>query len=151
MVTTIDWGTSVISVPRADMALIQTLPFEVRELDIDVFRLELKALEESEDGMPFLRTHQHNTTITIGGVTLARVVEILNGYTLTFEDGSYAVNLVGANSNLSDVLNLNTVSVRSANSAGLIDQGESFSELSTQLSECCDLIIQTVEEFNLIT
>jgi len=48
------------------------------------------------------------------------VVEIINGYTVTFEDDSYAVNLVGANSNIADVVNLNTVSVRAANSAGLI-------------------------------
>jgi len=40
---------------------------------------------------------------------------------VTFEDGSYAVNLVGANSNISDITNLNSVSVRAANSAGLID------------------------------
>ena len=53
-------------------------------------------------------------------MTLARTVEIINGYTVTFEDGQYAVNLVGANSNVGDVVNVNQVSVRSANSAGLV-------------------------------
>jgi hypothetical protein len=102
------------------MTLIQTLPFEVRELNIDEFRLELKDLEDDE-GMPFLDTHSHNTTVTVGGTVLARVVSIINSYTVTFEDGIYAVNLVGANSNILDVANLNSVSIRSANSAGLIE------------------------------
>jgi len=51
---------------------------------------------------------------------LARVVEIINDYTITFEDGQYAVNLVGANSNVADRVNVNQVSVRASNSAGLI-------------------------------
>jgi hypothetical protein len=69
--------------------------------------------------MPFETTHNHNTITEIGGVTLARVIEIINNYTITFEDGQYAVNLSNANSNIGDVVNLNQVSVRSANSAGL--------------------------------
>ena len=71
--------------------------------------------------MAFERTHSHNTSVTVGGVTLARVIEMINGYSITFEDGQYAVNLVGANSNVADVVNVNQVSVRSANSAGLQD------------------------------
>jgi len=101
------------------MILIQSNP-EIRELDLDTFRLALRNLEDSEEGVPFLHTHNHNTAVTVGGVTLARVIEITNGYTMTFEDGQYAVNLVGANSNVPDVTNVNQVSVRSANSAGLI-------------------------------
>ena len=119
MAISIDWGTKVISVPKADTQLVQASPTEIRQLDIDVFRLELKSLEDSEDGMPFPDTHLHNAEVTVGGVTLAMVVEIINGYTITFEDGQYAVNLVGANSNISDVANVNQVSIRSANSAGL--------------------------------
>jgi hypothetical protein len=57
-------------------------------------------------------------------VQLARVIEILEPYTITFEDGAYAVNLVGANSNVADRLNLNQVSVRASNSAGLIQTRE---------------------------
>ncbi|REK56947.1 MAG: hypothetical protein DWQ49_09575 [Bacteroidetes bacterium] len=119
MAITINWPTKVINVPRADMLLIQSSPSEIRQLDIDAFRLELKSIEASDEGAPFDDTHSHNTTVTVGGVSLARVVEIINGYTVTFEDGQYAVNLVGANSNIADVTNVNQVSVRSANSAGL--------------------------------
>jgi hypothetical protein len=119
MAVSIEWDTKIINVPKADMLLIQSVPSEIRQLDLDLFRLELKSLESSVEGMSFLDTHSHNTTVTVGGVTLARVIEIINGYTITFEDGQYAVNLVGANSNVADVTNVNQVSVRSANSAGL--------------------------------
>lgn len=114
----VDWITKIIHVPRTYMLLVQIGPPEIRELDIDAFRLELKSIE-ADEGMPFVDTHQHNPPVTVGGVTLARVVEIINGYRIEFEDGQYAVNLVGANSNIADVTVVNQVSVRSANSAGL--------------------------------
>lgn len=120
MAISIDWVNKIINVPKADLLLIQIIPMEIRELDIDSFRMELKALEESEAGMTFPDTHSHNPEVSVGGVSLARVVEIINGYTVTFEDGQYAVNLTGANSNIGDRVNVNQVSVRSANSAGLI-------------------------------
>ena len=122
MAITIDWGTKVINVPKAYTTLVTAgPPQEIRSLDIDTFRLDLKLLEMSVDGMPFLDTHNHNPPVTVGGVILARVVEIINGYTITFEDGQYSVNLVGSNSNIADVTNVNQVSIRSANSAGLQD------------------------------
>jgi hypothetical protein len=120
MAITITWSTKVINVPKADLTLIQSFPTEIRELDLNGFRLTLKALEASEEGMSYLDSHQHNPPVTVGGVELARVVEIINGYTVTFEDDQYAVNLVGANSNVADVVNVNQVSVRSGNSAGLV-------------------------------
>jgi hypothetical protein len=66
-------------------------------------------------------------TISVGAFELARVIEIVNDYTITFEDGQYAVNLLGANSNIADRVNVNQVSVRSANSAGLIQAGTALS------------------------
>lgn len=130
MAITVNWGTKVINVPKADMTLVTLSPYEVRSLDINVFRLALKDLEDDPDGIVYLRTHNHNTEVTVGGTTLARVIEIINGYTVTFEDGSYAVELTGANSNIADVLNLNQVSVRSSNSAGLTNAGESLNTWS---------------------
>lgn len=102
------------------MTLIQLIPTEIRELNLNQFHLWLKDAEDSEDGMPFPATHNHNTEVILGGIVYARVIEMINGYTVTFEDGMYAVNLVGANSNVGDVVNVNSVSVRSQNSAGLI-------------------------------
>lgn len=127
MAISINWGTKVISIPKADLTLIQSVPTEIRQLNLDTFRLALKDIEDSALGMTQLDTHRHNTSVTVGGVVLSRVIEVINGYTVTFENGQYAVNLVGANSNVGDVVNVNQVSVRSSNSAGLQD-------LSTLLS-----------------
>lgn len=117
---TMDWGSRVIFVPKTETTLIQSVPTEVRQLDIDTFRLALKSLEDSGDGMHFPATHNHNTEVVLSGITYARIIELINGYTVTFEDGQYAVNLVGANSNIGDKINLNQVSVRASNSAGLV-------------------------------
>lgn len=118
MAISINWLTRVITVPRADMTLVQTVPTEVRELKINDFRLALKDIEDDE-GMPFQTTHNHYPEVAVGGLVLARVVELLPPYTVTFEDGQYAVNLIGANSNIGDRVNPNQVSVRSFNSAGM--------------------------------
>lgn len=119
MSVSINWPTGVIFIPRNDLTLIQSNPTEIRELNINDFRLTLKSLEDNPEGMPFPKTHKHNTEVTLGGVIYARTVQILSPYTVTFEDGQYAVNLVGANSNIADVTNVNQVSVRTFNSAGL--------------------------------
>lgn len=68
-------------------------------------------------------THRHNTSVVLSGVTYARTIEIINGYTITFEDtGSpYTVSCVGANHNLADVVNFTSeVSLIVGNSAGLV-------------------------------
>lgn len=121
MAVTINWATHVISIPKADMTLIQSTPTEIRQLDVDWFRLQLKDIEDNVEGQPFPNTHIHNTAVTLSGITLARVVEIIFPYTITFEDGQYAVNLIGANNNIADKTNVNQVSIRSSNSAGLTD------------------------------
>lgn len=117
----IDWATRVIFVPKAETVQVQSAPTEIRELDLDAFRRALKTQEDDPAGMAYVDTHRHVAPISVGGVQLARVVEIINGYVVEFEDGQYAVNLVGANSNVGDRVVVNQVSVRSANSAGLTD------------------------------
>lgn len=117
----VNWPTKVIYVPQSDLT---PLGGGLYELDIDNFRLALRSLEDDAEGMTWPMTHRHNTQVLLGGVTYARVVEIINGYTITFEDGQYAVRLVGANSNIADVVNVNQVSVRTSNSAGLITYTE---------------------------
>lgn len=117
MAISIDWGTKVINIPQADLT---SLGGSLYELDLEDFRTALNALQASEAGQPFPTTHNHNSTVTVAGVTLAQVIEIINGYTVTFEDGNYAVNLVGANSNVAEVTNINQVSIRSFNTAGMV-------------------------------
>jgi len=117
----INWFTKVITVQRTDLSLIQSIPSEIRSMDLNAFRLALKDLEDSEEGVVWPDTHRHNTEVSLSGITFARVIEIINDYTITFTDdtGPYAVNLSGANSNIADRVNVNQVSVRSANSAGM--------------------------------
>ena len=105
------------------MTQIQSSSTSIYEMDIDDFRATLNDLSDDAEGMPFDTTHQHVAPVSLGGVDLARVIEIINGYSITFEDGQYAVNLIGANSNIADKVNVNQVSIRSANSAGLVDSG----------------------------
>jgi len=120
MTISVDWAnTKVISVEKSDMVLVQATPIEVYDLDLDSFRLTLLDLQDDPEGRPWQRTYRHNTEVLLGGLTYARTIEILEPYTVTFEDGQYAVNLTGANSNVGDRVNVNQVSVRSQNSAGM--------------------------------
>ena len=124
MTVTVDWPNKVISVPRADMALIQSVPSEIRELNLVTFHGVLRDLEASAEGILYVDIHNYGKAVSVGGVTLAPVISMKNDYTVTFEDGQYAVNLAAANSNVGDKVNLNQVSVRSANSAGLVQTRE---------------------------
>jgi hypothetical protein len=121
MAISIEWGTKVITIPQADLTFVSGVLYE---LDVDAFRLDLKDLEDSEEGMPFPDTHRHNTEVVLSGVTYARFVEIINGYTVEFEDTAspYTVRCTGANHNLADVFVPGTseVSLIIGNSAGLV-------------------------------
>lgn len=120
---TVGWGTDkVIHIPQADLTLVGGTLYE---LDTDAFRLVLKSLEDDPaQGMIWPDTHRHNTEVVVGGVTYARTIEIINGYSVEFEDGLYTVRLVGSNNNIFDVQNgilvQNQVQVIPTNSAGLI-------------------------------
>jgi hypothetical protein len=130
MAISVNWNTKVIFVPQVDLVLVSGTLYE---LDTNAFRLELKDLEDDE-GIPFLDTHRHNTEVTVAGTTFARVIEIINGYSIEFEDGQYSVRLVGSNNNFFDVDNgilvQNQVQVIPGNSAGLITFGVTAPELA---------------------
>ena len=119
MALSINWSTKVITVPQADLT---ALGGGVYELDVDAFRLALKDIEDSDEGMAFADTHRHNTEVVLSGVTYARTFEVINGYTITFQDTGtpYTVKCIGANHNIADVKNVNQVSLIIGNSAGLI-------------------------------
>lgn len=127
MPLSVDWSSKVITVPQS---YLTPQGGGVYEMNVNQFRLDLKDIEDGEQGIVFPDTHRHVTETTLGGVTYSRFVEIINGYTVTFEDGQYIINLVGANNNIADVANLNQVSIRSANSAGLqtVVQGSGVTE-----------------------
>ncbi len=120
MAISVTWGTKVINVPKDYTTLVQVSPTEIRDLDTNQFRLDLKSLEDDVYGMAHDTTHVHNPPLSVGGIELARTIEIINDYTITFEDGQWAVNLKGSNNNILDRTNKNQVSVNPGNSAGLV-------------------------------
>ena len=137
MAISINWATKVIFIPQD---YLEPKGGGVYELDVNAFRLDLRDIEDNEDGIPFQYTHTHNTEVTFGGLTLSRVVQIIDPYTITFEDGQYAVNLVGANNNIADKTNVNQVSVRSSNSAGMVTVSGSGGEGSLTAEEHAQLM-----------
>lgn len=118
MPISVDWPTRVISIPQSYLTLVSG---SLYSMDVDIFRLDLKDLEDDEEGMTWPDTHRHNTEVVLSGITYARFFEIINDYTVTFENGSYRVRLEGANNNISDRANLNSVSIIQNNSAGLVN------------------------------
>lgn len=142
-----DYNNFVITVPKADMLLIQSTPSEVRQLDIDDLRQWLHDEQDDERGITFVTMFENIPPKTISGVTLARVLEIIPPWTLQFDDNGgadpYSVNVVGGNSNLADVIIKNTVGVNTANSAGLqvvAGGGGSWSEVLEDVYTAGDIM-----------
>jgi hypothetical protein len=117
----INWATKVITVPQSDLTLVSGTLYE---LDTEVFRQDLNAIMASSEGMPFEDPMNHFTEVTISGVVYARLIEIINGYSIQFSpDSQWSVRLAGSNNNLWDIeagiLVQNQVQVIPQNSAGL--------------------------------
>jgi len=123
MALSINHDTLVITVPQADLAHVIGTFYR---MDTETyFRQNLIALLDDEDHMVLEDAISHNTEYTVAGVTYARKIELINGYSLTFSpDSAWTVELQGSNNNLFDVengiLNQNNVQVIPGNSAGLI-------------------------------
>lgn len=121
MAIDVNWVTGVITIPRADMPVVQVSP-EIREFDVAQLHFDLRTIHASVAGAPYTKTHNHGSVTTLSGVTYARLVEILAPYSVEFEDGQYTVLSFGANHNVADVKIPNQVSLITNNSAGLIDR-----------------------------
>lgn len=137
MAISVHWPSKVITVPQS---YLTHLTGSIYELDIEQFRLDLKDLEDGEYGIAYPDTHRRNAPVTLAGATYAQTFEVINGYSITFENGPYAVNLVGANSNISDVTNVNQVSIRSFNSAGLIQVATGSGVLPSDVQDIADAV-----------
>lgn len=106
----IDWLSKVITVHKADLAVVQLSP-EIRQLNLGSFHLTLRALEAAYLGMPYPQTHTNVTPYVVGDVAIPRVMHFVNGYTITFENGDYTVWVVGGASNIQGVVTPNDVVV----------------------------------------
>lgn len=123
MAISIDPATKVITVPQADCTFVSgtfyRLPSETK------FRFDVNALMDDEDRIWLQPPISHNTEVTVAGVTYARFIEIINGFSITFTpDTPWTVEITESNNNLHDVaagiLNQNQVQVITTNAAGLI-------------------------------
>jgi len=119
MTISVNWATKVIFVPQA---FLTSQGGSKYLLDINTLRNSLKDIEDSDDGMAYPDTHRHSTESVLSGVTYSRQLEIINGYTVIFENTGtpYIVSCSGANHNLADVTNFDGgMSMIVGNSAGL--------------------------------
>lgn len=123
MSMSINHTTKVIAIPKADTTFVETnatTGYEIRSYDEYELMRELADYLDSEAGIALPNAFTHATEVTISGVIYARAISFLAPYTITFENDTYQVKLVGgSNNNMLDVLNPNNVSVIPANSAGL--------------------------------
>lgn len=117
MAISVNWSTKVISVPKS---YLTSLGGSRYSLDLNIFRLDIKALEADSQGIIWPDIISHNTEVILSWIAYARTVEIINGYTVDFENGMYSILCVGANHNILDVKTVNSVSLNVGNSAGLI-------------------------------
>jgi len=127
MAITIDYSTYIITIQQSDLTLVSGTLYE---LDVNWFRQQLNLLMASEMGIWAPTNHNHNTEVTIAGVTFARAVEVLAPYSVQFlPNSAWSVRLAGANNNLFDVENgilvQNQVQVIATNSAGLVTTTQS--------------------------
>jgi len=121
MAISLDWGNKIIFIPKSYLTLVSGTLYQ---LDSNQLRLDLKDIEDNEEGITHSDTHRHNSETTIASVIYAQTIELINGYKIEFEDGQYTVKIVNSNNNFADVdagkVIRNQVSIVSTNSAGLI-------------------------------
>ena len=123
MALTIDPALKRVTIPQADLTLVSG---SLYTFDTNQFRLDLGALVDDEAyiWMPFPFTH--NTEVTVLGVVLARTIQMINGWSITFENVAMTVQYSGSNNDLFDsaggiLINQPLVNVIGNNSAGLVN------------------------------
>lgn len=118
MAYSVNWSTLVVTVSRSDLIVLSADP-EVYALDTLDFWRKVHTIQEGE-GLPYPAIMNSNAPVEISGTTLARTLEIINGYRIEFEDGPYEVRPVGTNNNIQEARVPNQVSISSSNSSGLV-------------------------------
>lgn len=140
MAISVNWSTKIISIPQADLT---PLGGGIYQLDANALRLAIKDLEDDEVGIVFPDATDHNTAVTLAGVTYARTINFINGYTVLFENGAYTVKCVGANHNIGDVKVVNSVSLLIGNSAGLVQVSTGSGLSDAQNQALTDILADT--------
>ena len=145
MTVSIDPATRVITVQQGDMTLVTGTLYEH---NTETFRQTMNDLMDDEEGIVFPDWAVRNAPVTVAGTTFAQTIEVINGFSIEYDDtpGAYSVRLAGSNNNLFDVENgilaQNSVQVISTNSAGLIEVEQGAADTAA--------IIQSVEDWGAI-
>jgi len=114
----VNWITKVITVPTSDLTLVSGTHYS---LDMADCLAEVRRLEwEFTEGLwaPAILDHS-NTRFNFAGANYAPFDGFINGYTLQITGAATRVDLLGANTDLVDILIPTGVSVVPSNSAGL--------------------------------
>ena len=135
----IDFNKKIIFIPKYETELVQEYPVEIRKLDLEYFRRAVISILDDDEGMPYDDAIVHYPAVNFGTVTLAPVILVVNDYIVEFEDGKYAVELYGANTNLQDRSIFNSVGIRTNNSAGLVDNRQETEYLKEYLALFYDI------------
>lgn len=136
MAIALDETTQVFTIPQGDLTLVSGTLYDVPTNDV---RQDINSLMDDERYIWMEDPINHNTEVTVAGVTFARTIEFINGYSTTYSpDSQWTARLTGSNNNMFDVengiLNQNQVQVIAGNSAGL-QTVTSGSGLSTEQDE----------------
>lgn len=117
MVLTANWVTKIITVPKSELALISGTRYSIT---VDYWFQLLRELNASIQGV--IETVSiplyENTSPT---TTTPRITDVINGYTVVFEDGLYSVEFTDGNTNIREVEIKNQVSVGTNNTSALIN------------------------------
>lgn len=110
----VDWITKIITVPQSDLTLISGTAYN---LDVSQLLFLLRELNSSEEGIAQTvnGTLYSNTSPSDG---TPRVVKLVEGYTIQFENLLYSVDIINGNTNIRDVEIKNQVSVGTNNVSG---------------------------------
>lgn len=111
MAYSVNWLTKVVTVPKSDLTQVSEGIFD---LNVNDFWSAIHDIQDGE-GMPYLDIMASNAATSFG----PRGVLIVNGYRIEFEDGSYQVNLIGANSDIEINRVQNNVSITNKTINGL--------------------------------
>lgn len=120
---TIDYLTNEILIPKSDTTFVKIDPVsgrEIRSLDMDYLWRSLADIQDNAEDICAPTCFENNVPKDLDTFVQGRSVLILSPYFVTFEDGTYAVNLKGGNTNLKGRLTVNSVSVNTDNTAGFI-------------------------------
>ncbi len=112
-----NWNTKVITIPKTELTLDTGTKYKLTV----VYWFELlRELNGSVEGIAeTINSSLFNNTPPT--TSTPRIVDVINGYTVQFEDGLYSVELTNGNTNYRDVEIKNQVSVGTNNTTGFID------------------------------